>query len=381
MRWMTRVWRGRWGLARLGLALVLLWVLAVDTPARLARLELASLPDADLAAEVGSLRLQGRYGEAVMVADQGLAGEALTVAARAALTREREATLAEQGSWLRQAKDAGLGALSGRGDSLEALVGAVAADFLVVGDIRDLVIQGGKLAIDGEADEVVLALSAVGLATTLAPEFDWAPAVLKAARKAGTLSKGLGEALVGLATGGKRAELAKVGEDVVRLGRKASPGGAMRMLRHAESPEDLSALARFVEREPGGALALHATGEEGARLITRAAKAGDGAARAEGLVMKAARKGGPGRRFLDGKAARALLKPHPLVGLAKGLWKGNLATLAQRVVDRLGLGAWWLLPLAAAWAFVEVVLLGVGARSAPDDGEGTHHVGARSAGA
>ncbi len=386
MRLALGLWRRRWGLVRLGLAVLLAWALAVDTPARLARIELSSLPDADLAGEVASLRLQGRYGEAVMVADQALAREGesrATPEQAAALAREREATIVEQQSWWRRAKDAGMGALSGRGDSLEGLLGAVAADFFVVGDIRDLLIQGTKFALDGEADEVVLALSAVGLATTLAPEIDWAPAILKAARKAGTLSKRFAASLVALAQGGKRAELARVGEDVVRMGRKASPGGAMRMLRHAENPEELSALARFVEREPGGALALHATGEEGAKLVKRAAKEADEVARAsaEGLVVKAARKGEAGKRFLSSKAARALLSPHPLVGIAKGLWKGNAAKLVQRLVDRLGADAWWLLPLAAAWAFVEVVLLARRGRSATDDGEGPDHHRTRRAGA
>ena len=37
---------------------------------------------------------------------------------------------------------------------------------------------------------VIVALSAVGLATTLAPEVDWAPSLLKAARRAGSMTEG-----------------------------------------------------------------------------------------------------------------------------------------------------------------------------------------------
>lgn len=53
----------------------------------------------------------------------------------------------------------------GAHDSLEGWIGAVAADFFIVGDVRDLVIEGGELALDGESDEVILALSGIGLAT------------------------------------------------------------------------------------------------------------------------------------------------------------------------------------------------------------------------
>src|ERR1043165_1325312 len=131
-------------------------------------MELASLPEFDFAGEVAYLRGAGRYGEALMVADAGLDGA--SESARSAIQRERDATVREQSSYLRKAKDVGLGALSGKGTSIESLIGAVAADFFVIGDIRDLVIQGGRYVLDGEADEVVVLLSGVGVATTVLPE-------------------------------------------------------------------------------------------------------------------------------------------------------------------------------------------------------------------
>lgn len=368
-----RLWRCKWGFVRLVIAGILLWVVAVDTPARLARLELSLLPGFDFAKEVESLRLQGRFGEAIMVARAGIArgGEAspgptnddpTTQEQRAKLDAELVQTLAEQESWLRKAKDAGLGALSGRADSLEGLIGAVAADFFLVGDLRDLVIEGGKLALDGEGDEVILALSGIGLATTLAPEVDWAPSLMKAARRAGTMTKGLGGEIVALVRNGKRAEVAKVLADTASISRVASPGGAMRLLRYADSAEELAMLARFVERNPGGAFALHVAGDRGARVVKDAANmfetVGDSAVRAEVLLVRTARKGERGIEFLGSRPGRVLLKPHAVVGLAKAIWKGNAARVAQRLVDRLGANAVWALPLLAAWVFVEVVLIG-----------------------
>jgi hypothetical protein len=369
-----RVWRCKWGFFRLFIAAFLLWAVAIDTPARLARLELASLPNFDYVKEVESLRLAGRYGEAVMIAKSGLdrTEEApLTDEERAKLDAELTRTLSEQESWVRKAKDAGLGALSGRADSLEGLIGAVAADFFIVGDVRDLVIEGGKLALDGESDEVILALSGIGLATTAAPEIDWAPSIMKAAKRAGTLTKRFGSEIVTLVRQGKKDTLLAVLGDVSTISKKASPGGAMRLLRHAESADDLKAIARFVERQPHGAFALHVAGDAGATIVKDTAKAGEAAATSatkiaadaaplgETMLIKAARKGERGVRLLtNSRAGKILLKPHALVGLAKGLWKGNLANLAQRLVDRFGPNAWWLLPLLAAWTFVEVVLIG-----------------------
>lgn len=352
-----RLWRRKWNLARLLVAGFLLWVVATDTAARMARLRLAALPGFDFAAEIRALRLQGRYGEAAMVAKEGLADRPDLVAAeRDAIEREAALTAAEQSSWIRRAKDAGLGALSGRATSLEGLIGALAADFFVVGDVRDLVIEGGKLALDGDADELVLLLSVAGVVTTVAPEIDWAPAVLKAARKAGAVSERFAAVIASAIKGRRIKELEPIFEDVARVSKRASPGGAVRVLRLADSPEDLRSLARFVERQGGtsgvaGAFALHVTGERGARLLKAE---GEGAER---VVVLAARKGRAGSDLLLKPAARVLTRPHAIVGLLKGLRKGTLADAVAKFIERLDSSAWWIVPLLAAWTFVEGAML------------------------
>lgn len=355
-----RILAARWSLARLALAAFVLWVVATDTPRRLAALELRALPMFDFASEVAALRAQGRFGEALMVADTALNADAddpLSPAARTAVENERDLTRAEQSSWLRRAKDAGLGALSGTGDSLEALIGAVATDFFIVGDIRDLVIQGSKLAVDGEADPVILSLSGIGLATTLAPEIDWAPSILKAARKAGTLSRRFADNLVTIIKSGKKERAIAVMGDVASLSKRASPGGAMRLMRHADDADDLAALARFAERQPGAAFALHLGGPNAARLAKTAANAADLSADAEKLFVKASRRGVAGQSLVNSRTGRALLRPHALVGVTKALWKGNAAKLVERALDRLAPDAWWLLPALGTWVFIELALL------------------------
>jgi hypothetical protein len=352
---MLWAWRRKWNLARLVLALFCLWAVAVDTGPRLARLRLAALPGFDYAAEVAALRESARYGEALVVADAGL--EALGApgqsAERAVLSAERERTLAARDSWVRIAGEVGMGALSGRAESLEGLLGAVTADLFVVGDVRDLLIQGTKLAVDGEADPVLVVLSAVGLFTTLAPEVDWAPSLLKAARRVGAMSRGLGESIVRLGKSGAKGPIVALAGDAAELAKRAGPGGALRVLRHADDVSDVSRLAGFVKAERRGAFALHVAGREGAELV----RAGpEGAA----ALLKATAKGERGVAWLRA-GGKAVLRPHPIIGLVKGVWKGNAAALVQRAVERLDPHGWWVLPLCAAWLFVEGVWL-VGGR-------------------
>jgi len=350
-------WTCRWNLLRIALASFALWVLIADSGARLARMQMAALPDFDLASEVRALRLEGRYGEAVMIADAGLrSAQGKGGEARAFLEAERALTIEEQESWLRRAKDVGLGALTGSGKTLERVVGAVAADFFVVGDVRDLLIQGGRQLIDGESDEVILALSVVGIVTTIAPEIDWAPSILKAARRGGHMTEAMGKRLLTLIRGRATGELEQTLRAVATTASGTSPGTAMRVLRHAESTEDLTRLASFVKRHPDAGLALHVGGGEAARVARAAADAGEAGLRSEAALVKASRKGPAGVRLFSA-SSRALTRPHPLLGIAKAIWKGNAETVLTRLTDRIDGLATWLIPALAAWLAAECGLL------------------------
>jgi hypothetical protein len=358
--------RSRWNLLRLALAAALLWAVAIDAGPRLARLQLAALADFDHASEVRQLRDQGRFAEAVIVADAGL--ERTTDPARLAeLRQEREQTLAAQSSWLRRARELGLGAISGQGDSLEALVGAVAADLLVVGDVRDLLIQGARLALDGQADPVIAGLSALGIATTVAPVTELGVTLTKVARKLGVMSVRLGEKLLELIRLGRREALFAVAGDVGTMAAKASPGGALRLVRLADAPEDLAMLARTLESRRGAAFALHVTGADGVAALRRAGPAAQDAAL--DLLEHAARKGETGRAFLRSRSAAILLRPHPIIGLAKGFYKGNLQALAARAAEWIDPRAWWILPALASWVFLELALLFARLRGATPPGQ------------
>jgi len=345
------LWRAKFNLLRLIVAAALLYVCAADTGARLARIQLAAMPSFDYATEVEALRVQGRYGEAVVIADAGLEDADLEPDAKQKITDQRALTIKERDSLVTKIKAAGLGALSGQGDSLESLVGAVTADFFVVGDVRDLVIQGGKQLIDGDSDGVILTLSVLGVITTLAPEIDWVPSLIKAAAKGGHLSKSMGEWLKTAIKAKRTPELTRLFTDLKTISTAASPGGAMRLLKHADGPEDVARVAKFLGNTgSGGAAALHITGKHGTDLLKSAEVSGE-------ALVRAARKGPAGVAFLRSPSAKALLKPHPLLGLAKAIYKGNAEKLIARAMERLDLRAWWLIPVLAGWCVVELGLL------------------------
>lgn len=358
-----RVWSCRYVFLRLLLASTLLLIVAVDSPARLARMQLAALPDFDYVHEIRDLSASGRYGEAAIIADHGLAHAPPDQ--HAAISSAKDASEAARASWLRRASDLARGAALGTGDdaSIEVLLGAIAADFFIVGDIRDLLIQATRFIKDGEADPVITALSAIGLVTTLAPEIDWAPSVLKAARKAGALSARLASVIVDAVKSRRVAQVEALIGDVASISKRASPGGAVRLLRLADDPADVARIARYVEREgPTAAAALHLTQTTGAQALKsaealRSAGKVDEALRIENLLLRSAQKGSAGAAWLASSAMRVLVKPHPLVGLAKALWKGNAAELVERALQSLDPRAWWLLPLLGVWVFLEIALV------------------------
>ena len=351
--WPRRIWSLRWPALRLVLALWLLTILLRDNPARLARLQFSALPDFDYIAEIQRLREQQRFGEAILIGETGL--KELSGPAHDRLYSELEKTKQYRDSNWRRLKLAARGAVIGQGETLEELVGAVSADFLVVGDVRDLLIQGARYAVDKEADELIVLLSGVGLATTVAPQVDWMAAVLKVARKTGTMSRKLGESLVVMLrhakTTGNYSELTKLGDDLWLLSSKASPAGALHILRHADTPADIKSFSRFVSNYDEGAFALHVTGKEGAGIVKQADNA------AQTALVTAAKKGDSGLAWLRTRSPR-LLRPHPILGLSKALYKRTGIQLADRlareILDPLGL---WAIGGLSLWVFFESVLI------------------------
>lgn len=342
------LWLTKWALLRLGVASSLLWILVADNPGRLARVQFGSLPNMDYLAEVRNLSGQQRFAEALLVAQTGL--EELAGDDHDALLAEQKVVREEQASVLRKGKELMRGALVGEGDSLEALIGAVGADMFVVGDIRDLIIQGGRLAVDGQTDELILALSAVGVLTTVMPEIDWIAAFLKVAKKAGALSKRMIAALVRIVRAANDtrdyAELKRIFGFFKVLIEKSTPAGALRLLRHIDDPKEVELVADFLKRQPAGGFVLHVAGKDGVDIVKTSLR------ESENVLVMAARKGDSGIAWLRSGGQR-LLRPHLIVGALKGLHKGNIQQVITRVAAEYDPYGWLAIPACAAWVFLE----------------------------
>jgi len=178
--------------------------------------------------------------------------------------------------------------ITGNADSAAGLAGAIVSDLTVVGDVRDIVSEGGKAVLGEDYSRFLLTLAAIGLAaegatiatggTSLAVKA--AVSVLKVAQRTGRLTTSFAGRLVGLAreaarpAGEVRAPAASVAGSALaasggaaRLGRDAAraelratlgavntaaknagPAEAVRLMRHVRTGADARALATFTGR-------------------------------------------------------------------------------------------------------------------------------------
>lgn len=351
--------RRPWALLRVALSGGLVWILVLDNPARLLRLQLAAMPGLDYSANAERLYADQRYTEALMVLDKGL--ENADDEERRELAALRQLVVAERRSVLRRVKEGAKGAVTGRGESFEALIGAVGTDFFIVGDIRDLAIEGTKQAVDGESDKLILGLSGLGVLTSLASSGLWGiPAemgvnILKIARKTCNLSRKMVDKLTALVKKARHTknydDVAKVATDTAALARHGGPSFAIHTLKHVDSPADLAKLSRQIDKRGDLAFAVHVTKGEG---VAQLVKHGDQAADA---VAAAAKHGDHGRAWLRTRNWR-LFKPHPLIGLGKGLRKGTVPRLLQRAANESDRYGSHLIAGAVLWFCLEALLLG-----------------------
>jgi hypothetical protein len=200
------------------------------------------------------------------------------------------------------------GLVTGEPDDAVGLVGTVAGDLFVFGDIRDALREGSRYARGEKVDELVLGLSIVGLAITAGTYASLgagAPArvglsAVKAARKTGRLStrmadwigRSVREAVDWSAlrrAGGSLADpalaartarqavktdkaggLLKLAGDVGTVQTKAGTRGALDALRISQGPQDMARVAKLAEKKGGKTRAILKTLGRGAIVLSMA---------------------------------------------------------------------------------------------------------------
>ncbi len=146
------------------------------------------------------------------------------------------------------------GAWSGEPDDMASFLGSLSLDLFVIGDIRDLVVQGWKQWQSKDGDEFIMALSAAGLAATLAPEIHWAPSMMKAFKRSGSLSKPF---VTSLKTSSKQAlktrkfgALADVLRDFGKAGKKLGPGPFSTVMKNVDDAAQLKKISKAASIDP-----------------------------------------------------------------------------------------------------------------------------------
>lgn len=212
-----------------------------------------------------------RWAESKMVADFVLEHPTLGNVNRA---QQISAVADEQmSSFWNQSLRFAEGALTGEPKDTASMLGSLSLDFFVIGDIRDLTVQGWKQMSTGDGDPVILALSAVGLATTLTPQFDWVPALLKAFKRVGALSKRFLKNLQTISkTALKTGKYDTVTRTVAHFGKAArhlGPGPLAGVMKHVDDPAKLKRIADAAAIDAKGTYVVGSVfGKNGVKAIS-----------------------------------------------------------------------------------------------------------------
>jgi hypothetical protein len=314
----------------------------------------ARLPDHDYLADIEALRQQEKLSEALALSQFVCAQPDYPQQQQACIVAD-ELQAHMRTFWYRTRR-VGWGALTGKATDGWALAGAATADFFVVGDLRDLMVQSWRAAHGQEVDELLTLLSAIGIGTVVLPSLDWVPSFSKTAVRLQALSTRFTATLTRL---GRRAvatrtlvPLQDVWGNMRRLVLHLGAAKTLDILPLVDDTEELATVARLAVKQPEHAYSMLKTG--GRQVLKMAASD----ATLSPDLVRAARKGASGIALLQRFGPR-LFTSHLLVGASKALHRGRLSqamslwlatqTATTRVVVTVLLGGAWLLNLCVLW--------------------------------
>lgn len=270
-------------------------------------------------------------------------------------------------SWRYRAAKLGEGLWSGTSDETIGQLAGVTTDFFLIGDIRDLAIEGVHLAKGEEVDEVLVALaslgvvasgaqvaSAVGTASTAgaaSPTLVGSTAAksglitLKVARKIGKLPAWLGKAIVKAAKAAKQTKsLGALSNMLGDLTTLSKIRGGLELLSKTDDVGTLSRMAKFGQHFGDQSIVLYRIGRDYAlRAAEKVGKAG------LSTVKEAATYGEEGLKLLDQVGIKKFNKILAARKVGKMLYKGDLVKLLAKLLLKVPK---WLLMALIAFAIV-----------------------------
>jgi len=169
------------------------------------------------------------------------------------------------------------GALTGEPENMAGFLGSLSLDLFVVGDVRDLAVQGYKEATGGDGDSLILALSAIGLATTITPQLDLAAGFLKAMRRMGILGERMIKSLSKLGRAsletGNFTRLRKVVGDLGNTTKHLGVAPTSRLMKYVNNPAELGRLAKSAEKNAAATFSLaYLSGGKSIKLLGTSGK-------------------------------------------------------------------------------------------------------------
>lgn len=324
---------------------------------------LNEIPDYNYIPEIVLLRERGSLDEALQLARYVKNNPDLPGNSKAA-KMEREIDK-ELNSLSGRAKRTLKGFVTGNADSGAEALGAITSDMILYGDMRDLSIQGYRSATGQEVDPLIVSLSGVGLLTEAVDVADWAPAVLKALRKAGAMTWRFADMLLNLARksvqagaldDALKAALSNTADMMKNLGF----GRATAVFRHVETTGDLAAMSKLSAKAPDETWLLVKGGGD---TTFDTLKTMDVTEDNLGLMRSAARKGPEGARFLDsirkGGVHRGLItKTRFFARVSKDIKLGRVQAMFTGILDKWPKAAWGMWALAGVtgvWFLLRVL--------------------------
>jgi hypothetical protein len=225
---------------------------------------------------------------------------------------------------------------------------------IIWGDIRDLFKQGYYHITGTETDPVVTALAGIGLLTEGVDAVDWAPAVLKAFRKIGALSRKFADFVITAArksAKGRKLDgaLKTAFENLRTLADKMGLARSAAVFKHVDDPADLAAITAVARKNVDAAyFTVKNGGADGVGLIKRLGDTDGGVASMAQAAKKGPagiqwlKRGGAGHKYVVRTRLGARLlknlrlhRPQQLItelakkypGLKKALWAGTILSL------------------------------------------------------
>lgn len=314
------------------------------------QLELLALSRIDPVPQAQALVDAGHYAEAADY--MAFFMDYSYVSADPAAQRLAEEIAAVRGSTEYRAQKIGEGLLAGTSDESLGQIAGVVTDFFVIGDIRDLTWQALNWSRGEDVDEVVAALSAIGLAATgaqvlsagTASPIKGGVALLKLAKKMGKLPAWLGRYVVNAAQSVKRTRDLKgvsgVFVDVSKLARHAGIKNGLHLLEQTKNAGSLKRMAAFSKVFGNNSAMVHRLGGAAALQASK---------RADTLgpktIQRASTYGPDGVRALNKAGKARFIKYTSRAG--KVAYKGDLTQVLTRFLAGL-----------PNWALVLVMALG-----------------------